>query len=324
MQCTRLKHFRRVNSNGSIGVCGHMIVQPRFSSIEESDKWAKGLEDQFTKNKWPAECRRCNDTEQSGRESIRQFSKKRHHDLVTENSEYLTIGGTLDSYCNSACLTCVSKLSTRIAKLNNDTILMDNYDVFRSLPQDRIIQLDINGGEPSYSKNYQRILNDPPKNLKYLRINTNGNRVMPNIEKTLNSGIHVNVTLSLDGIDTIHDYIRWPVKFTNYNKTVDMYLELRKRYKNLTLDFWTTLSCLNINNLQKIVEYTKEKDIVHSYALLENPHCLSIRATNWITKKYNGSEPYVATEEDNDDALDDYLTKQESLRRITRIPKFIR
>jgi len=323
MQCTRLKHFRRVNDDGSIGVCGHMTGQQKFSSIEESDKWTEGLINQFTENKWPDECIRCQESENVGNESIRQYSKKRHDDLVTKHPEYLIIGGVLDSYCNSACLTCKSTLSSKIAKLNNEAVLMDNYEVFKSLPQDRIIQLDINGGEPSYSKNYQRILNDPPSNLSYLRINTNGNRVMPNLVEILNKGIHVNVTLSLDGIDEVHDYVRWPVKFTNYNNTVNLYLELRRQYSNLTLDFWTTVSCLNINNLQKIIEYTREKEIDHSYALLHFPSCLSVKATNWITKRYNGDVEGVAIGENNDQILDEYLTTQESMRGIARLSEFM-
>ena len=324
MQCTRLKHFRRVNANGTIGLCGHMIMGPMFDSIKETDEWSQRLVNQFANNEWPAECLRCQESENAGNNSIRQFSNKKHNDLITKHPEYLIIGGVLDSYCNSACLTCNSSLSSRIAKLNNDAVLTDNYEVFKSLPQDRIIQLDINGGEPSYSKNYQRILNDPPKNLSYLRINTNGNRVMPNLIKTLDIGTRVNVTLSLDGIDDVHDYIRWPVKFTNYNTTVNQYLELRKQYSNLTLDFWTTVSCLNINNLQKIIKYTKQKEIDHSYALLHSPSCLSVKATNWITKQYSGDEQNVAIGENNDQILDDYLTMQESMRGMARLPEFIR
>lgn len=324
MQCTRLKHFRRINANGTLGVCGHMVLAPDFTSIEESNTWCEDLAEQMLNNTWPKECVRCQDMESSGRISIRQHSQRRHDDLIHGHPEYLIIGGTLDSYCNSACMMCNSDLSSRIASLNKEKILNDNYDVLRSLPQDRILQLDINGGEPSYSKNYQRILDDLPKNLSYLRINTNGHRVMPNIQKPLDMGIHVNVTLSLDGTDDIHDYIRWPIKFVDYNRTVNQYIELRNHYDNLTLDFWTTVSSLNLNNLHLILEYAEQKQIGHSYALIEQPDCLSIKNTNWLTKRYTGNEKHVAVLPDNDEELEAYLNHQEQLRKMKRIPELIR
>mgnify|MGYP003657166091 CR=1 FL=1 len=324
MECPRLKHFRRVNADGTFGVCGHMVDAPQFRTLNEINEWTSVLEQKFAENSWPDNCVRCKDTEESGKRSIRNFSQDRHNDLINQHSEYLTIGGVIDNYCNSACLTCSSKLSTRIGKLNNELLVRDNYNLFRSIPKERIIQLDINGGEPSYSKNYQKILNDLPPNLSYLRINTNGHRVMPNIEFILNKNIHVNVTLSLDGTKNVHDYVRWPVIWNNYTNTVDSYLELRKKYTNLTLDFWTTLSVLNLNNLSEIINYTESKEIPHSYALLERPTCLSIKKTNWLTKQYTGDVHKVSTQENNDDELDAFLIKQETIRKITRIQELIR
>jgi molybdenum cofactor biosynthesis enzyme MoaA len=46
------------------------------------------------------------------------------------------------------------------------------------LPLDRITRIDINGGEPSYSKNYKKILANLPSNLRTLRLNTNCNIVL--------------------------------------------------------------------------------------------------------------------------------------------------
>jgi len=53
--------------------------------------------------------------------------------------------------------------------------------------------------------------------------------------------------------------------------------------------------------------------------LLETPHCLSIKKTNWLTKRYQGNEAYVAIEDNNDDELNKFLVKQEKLRQISRI-----
>jgi sulfatase maturation enzyme AslB (radical SAM superfamily) len=317
--CPRLSHFRRVNSNGTYGACGHMVNGLNFNTIEEVDKWCASLKHQFDNNAWPNECSRCKHSEDVGTESIRQYSITKHKDLVGIKEDYLIVGGTLDNYCNSGCLTCSPNLSTKIGKLENRRILNDNVSTFANIPQDKILQLDINGGEPSYSKNYQKLLENLPPNLVYLRINTNGHRVMPNIENVLDQGIHVNVTLSLDGTGEVHDYVRWPIKWEDYTNTVKKYKTLAAEYSNLTLDFWTTLSVLNLHNYTDIVSYAKHNSIPHAFGFLATPECLSVKKTNWITKEYSSDDiQTVATEEENSKELEQFLTRQEMLRNLTR------
>lgn len=322
MFCPRLKHFRRINADGTIGICGHMIKPPRFESLEDSHAWTTGLDKKFSDNHWPEECVRCKDAEYENNKSIRQHAIDFHNSVQNYKNEYYILGGTLDSYCNSACLTCNANLSTRIANLEGKPFVNDNYDSYANFPQDLIIKLDLNGGEPAFSKNYQKILQNLPKNLIDLRINTNGSRIIPNLKKVLqdNKNLNVTITLSLDGVADVHDYLRWPIKWANYEKTVDQYLHLRKNYKNLHLNFWTTLSVLNLHNFNNIINFAESKKIDHSYAYLENPSCLSIKKKNWITLTYTGNLKLVASAEHNDKALNDFLTKHEKLRNINRIP----
>ena len=130
---------------------------------------------------------------------------------------------------------------------------MDNYEIFKKLPQERIIEFDVNGGEPTASKNYKKVLSNLPENTKIVRMNTNGSRMIKEIEEVLKRKIMVIITLSLDGTGSVHDYARWPIKWKNYIKTVNAYKTLRRKYKLLQLDFWTTVSCLNIKNLPEII-----------------------------------------------------------------------
>ena len=58
MYCPRLKHFVRLNQDGSIGKCGHMINAVGFKPFEELDKskWLDAINDTMAKAKWPTEC----------------------------------------------------------------------------------------------------------------------------------------------------------------------------------------------------------------------------------------------------------------------------
>ena len=137
------------------------------------------------------------------------------------------------------------------------------------------------------------------------------------LEDILKNGVTAIVTLSLDGIDHVHDYVRWPIKWTKYNENVQRYIELRDRYKNLHLDFWTTLSCLNLNDFANIQAYAAQMRITHNWAFLHTPKVLDVRYTNRFTE-YAEHEfiGQVAIDEDNDHELERYIKRQDLLRDI--------
>ena len=240
MHCPRIDHFIRLNQDGSVGKCGHMINAKGFDSYEalENSKWMSNLRKTIDQGQWPMECFRCQRSEKTKGESIRTNSINRHKLLHPIMKDYLIVGGVLDNVCNSACQSCNAGLSTKIGSLESKEYpRVDNYNVLKKLPHERIIEFDVNGGEPMASRNYKKILKDLPHNVKIVRMNTNGSRMIPELEDVLKRKIMVIVTLSLDGIGDVHDYVRWPIKWKNYEKSVLAYQELQKKYKLLQLDF---------------------------------------------------------------------------------------
>ena len=186
MFCPRIRHFVRLNQNGTIGKCGHMVNAPyefkTFRQLEDSE-WLKTKTKEMKNNKWPEECVRCRLTEQSGGKSVRQASLDRHRVLSPLKNDYLIVGGVLDNICNSACQTCKPDYSTKIGSLQSrDYIRVDNSKLFKELPQDRIVEIDINGGEPTASKNYRALISNLPPSTKIVRMNTNGSRMISELE----------------------------------------------------------------------------------------------------------------------------------------------
>jgi len=311
----------RLNRDGSVGKCGHMVNAKGFESFEEMEHsdWIKNIEDTMSQDKWPDECVRCEQSERIKGESIRTNSIARHKMLHPIRKDYLIVGGVLDNICNSACQSCNAGLSTKIGSLESkDYLRVDNYDVFQKLPLDRVIELDVNGGEPTASKNYKKVLGELPVNTKIVRMNTNGSRTIKEIEDVLKRNIMVIVTMSLDGIGKTHDYTRWPIKWTDYKKTVDAYKDLQKKYKLLQLDFWTTVSCLNVKNLPEIINYAKDNNIPHDWAFLVQPSVLNVRYKNKLTEVAKHMSPEeIAVDEDNSEQLDQFIEIQDSLRGIS-------
>jgi len=291
MYCPRLDHYVRFNPDGSVSRCGHMVDPPRFDSLEqmESSAWLTQIKDTMSQEQWPSECVRCEETEP---DSIRRYSLDLHH--KTDQKNYLQVAGVLDNLCNAACMTCNENLSTRIGSLKGRTFpIVNNFDRFQGLPRDRIVHLDINGGEPTYSKNYKAILADLPPNLRTLRLNTNCSTVLTEIVDIANRGIEVTVTVSCDGIGPVHELMRWPITWKKFYENLMTYKSMPVR-----LNLWTTVSVLNVDDLPNIQDFAKEHGIDHSYAYLKVPFALSLDNTDMSLR-------------------DEYIRTQKQLRGIT-------
>jgi sulfatase maturation enzyme AslB (radical SAM superfamily) len=133
------------------------------------------------------------------------------------------------------------------------------------------VHLDISGGEPSHSKNYKHILANLPANIKSIRLNTNGSKVLEELIPLTERGIHVTVTVSLDGIGAVHDFVRWPITWDKFYKNLQRYMAMP-----ISLNTWTTVSVLNVDDLPNIIEFTKKHNIDHSYAYLIMPRELAV------------------------------------------------
>ncbi len=269
MYCPRLEHFVRFNPNGTVSRCGHMVSAPEFATLAdmEASSWLVNVKELMRYDQWPAECIRCKETEP---DSIRSYAIKAHSQTTQKN--YLQVGGVLDNVCNAACQTCNENLSTRIGSLSGQKFpVINNLERFWKLPQDRIVHLDINGGEPSYSKNYKQILANLPPNLQSLRLNTNCSTVLTELTDIAQRGIAVTVTVSCDGIGSVHDFVRWPIPWKEFLANLMTYKTMP-----VQLNLWTTVSILNVEDLPNIQAFAKEHGIDHSYAYLKQPWELAV------------------------------------------------
>jgi sulfatase maturation enzyme AslB (radical SAM superfamily) len=224
-------------------------------------------------------------TEEATNTSIRLDMIERNRILSAIKKDYLIIGGVLDNICNSACQTCSSHHSTKIGSLSsNEYIKTNNYEKFFTFPQERICEVDVNGGEPSASPNYKKLLKNLPNSVRIVRINTNGSKIIKELEELLCKGVRVIVTLSFDGVKNIHDYVRWPILWSKFDANVKDYLVLREKYSNLRLNFWSTISCLNVGDLDNIINYANIKKIDFAYGFCITPSVLDIRYENKFTQ----------------------------------------
>jgi len=295
-----------------------MVEPAEFNTLAEleSSTWLADIKHKMKNDSWPKECVRCQTAESIGNKSIRQHAVDDHPRNSSIRSDYILLSGVLDNICNSACQTCNENLSTKIGSLKSKNyIKINNSNRINQLPLDRITRIDINGGEPSASPNYLKLLGQLPPNVKYLRLNTNGSRVMTALPKLIDRGVKITVTVSLDGIDRIHDYVRWPIKWKDVEQTINTYQTMGVH----ELNTWTTVSALNIGDLKNIQAYANNNNIKHSWALLEQPEVLSIRHKNHFTTTADVPTELIgviASGADNSLELENFINQQDSLRSI--------
>jgi sulfatase maturation enzyme AslB (radical SAM superfamily) len=269
---------------------------------------------------WPEECQRCRETESLGNDSIRVHAIRFHQQQT--QPDYLVVGGVLDNVCNSACQFCSQELSTKIGSLHGKNFVMiDNSNKFWQLPLNRIVHLDINGGEPSASPNYRRLLQNLPPSVTSVRVNTNCGLIINELESIAASGVDVTVTVSFDGIGRVHDYVRWPIAWTRFEQNLSVYRSM----PGIKLNHWTTVNALNVMDMDRIFEYMEHVQGNHSYALLHTPDVLSVRYRNRFTlaakQSLSHSQskallPLIAVDRDNSQELDRFLQQQDQLRNI--------
>ena len=79
------------------------------------------------------------------------------------------------------------------------------------------------------------------------------------------------------------------------------------------------MSALNIGNLKQIQDYTRQHNLKHSYALLEQPSVLSAKYSNHFTRTADVPDELmsiVAQDADNTVELQLFTHSQDALRGI--------
>lgn len=333
MYCPRTDHFIKLtaivtNQTKVFSLCCHMVDPPRFESYEEimASDWYENVKRQFADNQFPKECKRCMEMEDSGLPSVRHSALDFHTKQTLDN--YLIADIVIDNLCNGGCIICSPYLSTKIGSLNPKTYhSFNNLSNYKKLPLDKIVQLDITGGEPTTSKNVEEVLDNLPPNVKKVRINTNGTLFFNKIFSLLEKNIKVELTISLDGTGKIYEYVRWPGKWEKFENTIQQYLTLAESYKDLLhISFWSTINVLNIANMEDMIDFSEKYGIYYGFSLISKPNVLTINHKNKYSlmakEKLSGSKKEqlvklcntIASGEDNQDELDKFIEEQDKLR----------
>ena len=210
-----------------------------------------------------AECKDCYDIEDQGYASMRTVNLDRLPKDLTEDCRDLTyLEMSFSNLCNLACVSCSvycsSKWGTENYKKNpglKQTSLVEHQVDLTDLS--KVTTLKIIGGEPLMEqRRFADLLRQMNLSNLTLMISTNGT-MLPNdeLKSLMNQCRQVMIDVSVDGIDAVGEWYRWPTKFSTVKQVMDQFNAWWAQDPKIMLNTKTLINVFNIWTLDQTVDY---------------------------------------------------------------------
>lgn len=197
-------------------------------------------------------------------------SKFYFYSLLKRNHPLFGLFFQITNRCNARCLMCFNW--KKINQTKNE-MTFDEIEKFTKTIGN-VPNLVLGGGEPFLRDDLVEICQVFFKNNQTNKISIPTNclladRIVDSAKKILEScPIKLKITLSLDGTEEVHDYIRG-VKgtFDGVLETYKKLNQLSKKYPQLQISVNTTISDKNEDNISQIVDFVDENFAVKFHTL---------------------------------------------------------
>ena len=292
----------------------NLVIQK--SSIEEtfSSKYWEKARELTIENKPLSGCHKCYAEEQVPGEvavSMRLGSNIMYNNgylhkkpkFEKPSLEFLEVG--FGNYCNLACLSCNSSLSTtwhdnevalnEIASPSIKRTVFPKLDNIQFNLQGETLQtlklIKFTGGEPMINPEFIKFIDlicekGHPENIS-LEIYTNCSYIpSPKLLENLAKFKHIQLNLSIDAFGSVNDYVRFGSKWSGDNKqtvsrAIDFWLEQGLKNNGLYIIMSTTLSILNIFEIPKLMAWWMKK-------FKDSGNKIVVHRTNVLPDEYDG------------------------------------
>lgn len=266
-------------------------VKLKDSSIEEqwNNDYFKHIRKEFIQGRWPENCKRCKYVEELNGISKRLEENKYHYDNNAHLIEQTAADGSVPYYpsnidirvgtiCNLKCIHCGTGASS---KWNEDKAMLNKYpntefynidnkwieqesfiwdNIKENLTQTK--RLNFLGGEPFANKQHNRFIKEiaftaEAKDITLTYV-SNGTLLTEKIFEQLVSFKEVIIRLSLDAIQEPGEYFRFPIKWNNFVKKLELMERFAKDNKHLDIGVQWTCSNISMFYLVDTYDYMKK------------------------------------------------------------------
>ncbi|MBR18619.1 MAG: hypothetical protein CMA64_00480 [Euryarchaeota archaeon] len=252
-------------------------VGPEYTDVTSfNNDYLKRIRKQMLKGVKPKPCKVCYDNELKGFKSKRKKVNKQFEEWKFEVDDQGTMA-TMPQYydlrpgnvCNLKCVMCNPRVSSKWIEDNH--LSFEPYEKtvkFNSDQIDEILanassikRLQLAGGEPFYMPSVERLLlglvnKGYAKNID-LQITTNLTYLKDEILHLLEQFKKIVITISVDGIKEVGEYIRFPMKWDVFNDNLDILLQ----QKHIRIAVNITKSQLNYEHIDTVLEWCNNKGL---------------------------------------------------------------
>jgi len=182
--------------------------------------------------------------------------------------------------CNQACVSCNSQYSTKWAtlekKLNLIPVKQWSTDINQLNINYKVAKrINLVGGEPLFDPKSFKILQnllDSRNTDCFISFITNGSiEIDQKYLKLLEKFSDVSFCLSIDGIEKNFEYMRWPGKWNQLLKNLEIF---KKLTDNISVSY--TISSLNAAYYNDTVNWFKEQNLPYNHNIVHDPNWLSL------------------------------------------------
>lgn len=182
--------------------------------------------------------------------------------------------------CNQACVTCGPDLSTKWAEIESKhaktSIKIKKTDADIQIDFVNARRIYLLGGEPLFDPAVVDILHQLIKHDNtdcFVSFVTNGSvRLSPSLRDLLTAFSDLNICVSIDGIGSRFEYLRWPGKWDVLLENIDDYKQVTKN--NLSVSY--TISGVNAMYHEETVSWFESNQLRHNHNVVTFPEWASL------------------------------------------------
>ena len=236
----------------------------------------------------------------------------------------------LGNFCNSGCVFCTPDASSRLAQefvklkiistaprhtWTDDTQQIDQFiELLANTPN--LAYLHFIGGEtlitPAFGVILQRMIDAGVASRISIGFTTNLTVWRQEIVDLLVQFREVNLGMSVECLDSVNDYVRWPSQIITVQSIMDQWIKLSRSHGWITT-LRVTPTCLTVSRLLSVYQYAYHEQIgVESCNFLEDPAHLRINVLplgirnsiadsfeTWIAQQSSTGEQVINTRDPN-------------------------
>lgn len=290
--CVRPFVHSLVETNGKFRPCCRAVPESDFTGRTEyninhdsADAWwnsdyMQHLRGNMLNGVASPECERCYRQEDNGAVSFRQHSNQQFGIVTQADATPRDWEFQITNLCNLKCMMCSSQNSSQL--LNENVVLFGTPDTqqqyqWNETSHATIVKLFetlnsavLRGGEPFMVPWITDLLENIPEDRAKqitLLFNTNLTKVTPKIIKLLSKFKHIKFSCSIDAVEDLNHYIRFPSNWQDIERAVAM----AKTLPNANVFLNTCVQNLNVLHLDKLLEWADQRKLFVLLDVLTEP-----------------------------------------------------